>query len=214
MRSVRWSGTSKARAQSTSREFMASESAGLSVKASGHADISSRPYVETKRQSGNISDVPPLKRARLSGNGLYLFHFSTLWEFLLGGYSGRGEWQRGGDGDAGGVEQSADVVARLRNLIIGRSSADADFGDAQAGEAVESFPNRQVAVAPAPPEFLRHQIGQHDDEGMAACAVLGAQIDRPHFQVHGLAVAERPFDSGQVLVAVVHDVLRYDGFGQ
>src|ERR1700733_2685319 len=36
-------GTSKARAQSTSREFMASESAGLSVKASGHADISSRP---------------------------------------------------------------------------------------------------------------------------------------------------------------------------
>src|SRR5271163_4338803 len=62
-------------------------------------------YVET--------DVPPLKRARLSGNGLYLFHFSTLWEFLLGGYSGRGEWQRGGDGDAGGFEQSADVVARL-----------------------------------------------------------------------------------------------------
>ena len=30
-----------------------------------------------------ISDVPPLKRARFSGNGLYLFHFSTLWEFLL-----------------------------------------------------------------------------------------------------------------------------------
>ena len=69
-----------------------------------------------------------------------LFHFSALWEFLLGGYSGRGERQRGGDGDAGGFEQSADVVARLRNLIVGRSPADADFGDAQAGEAVESFP--------------------------------------------------------------------------
>src|SRR6202453_1893760 len=148
------------------------------------------------------------------GNGLDLFHFSALWEFLLGGYSGRGERQRGGDGDAGGVEQSADVVARLRNLMIGRSSADADFGDAQAGEAVESFPNRQVAVAPAPPEFLRHQIGQHDDDGMAARAVLGAQIDRPHFQMHRFAVAERPFDLGQVFVTIVYDLLRYDGFGQ
>jgi hypothetical protein len=77
---------------------------------------------------------------------LNLFHFSTLWEFLLGGYSGRGQRQRGGDADAGGVEQSADVIARRRNLIIGRSSADADFGNAQAGEAVESFLHRQVVV--------------------------------------------------------------------
>src|ERR1700689_5230810 len=95
------------------------------------------------------ADVPPLRRARPGGNGLYLFHFSTLWEFLLGGYSGRGERQRGGDGDAGGFEQSADVVARRRNLMIGRSSADADFGDAQAGQAVGSFLYRHVAVAPA-----------------------------------------------------------------
>src|ERR1700722_9423107 len=98
------------------------------------------------------TDVPPLKRARFSGNGLYLFHFSTLWEFLLGGYSGRGERQRGGDGDAGGADQSADVIARLRNLMIGRAPANADFGDAQAGEAVESFLYRHVAVAPAPSE--------------------------------------------------------------
>jgi hypothetical protein len=51
-----------------------------------------------------------------------------------------------GSAVAGGVEQSADVIARRRNLIIGRSSADADFGNAQAGEAVESFLHRQVVV--------------------------------------------------------------------
>src|ERR1700751_5583222 len=100
------------------------------------------------------TDVPPFRGARPWGNGLNLSHFSTLWEFLFGGYSGRGERQRGGDGDAGGVEQSGDVVARRRNLMIGRSSAEADFGDAQAGEAVESFLHRRVDVAPAPPEFL------------------------------------------------------------
>ena len=61
-----------------------------------------------------------------------------------------------------------------------------DFGDAQAGEAVACFLHRNLAVAPAPPESLRHQIGQHDDDGMAAWAILGAQIDRPHFQVHRL----------------------------
>ena len=138
-----------------------------------------RMVCSSNRRTSFSTDVPPLKRARFSGNGLNLFHFSALWEFLLGGYSGRGQRQRGRDGDAGGVEQSADVVARRRNLMIGRSSADADFGDAQAGEAVESFLDRQVAVAPAPPELLRHQIGQHDDDGMAARAILGAQIDRP-----------------------------------
>ena len=86
-------------------------------------------------------------------NRLELIYFSSLWEFSLGGYSGRGERQRGGDGDRGGVEQSADVLARRRNLVVGSSSADTDFGDAQAGEAVEAFLHRQVDVAPAPPQL-------------------------------------------------------------
>jgi hypothetical protein len=31
---------------------------------------------------------------------------------------------------------------------------------------------------------------------VAARAVLVAQIDRPHLELHGLRVAERPFDRG------------------
>src|ERR1700756_771647 len=97
------------------------------------------------RQTPLGTDVPPFRGARSWGNGLNLFHFSALWEFLLGGYSGRGERQRGGDGDAGGVEQSAGGGARAWDTMVGRSPANADFSDAQAGEAVESFLHRHVA---------------------------------------------------------------------
>ena len=119
--------------------------------------------------------------------GVNLFRFSALWEFLLGGYAGRGEGQRGGDGDAGGFEQVAHVVARRRDLIVGGPAADDHFDDAEAGEPVEALLHGQVDVAPAPAQGVHQEIGQHDDEGVAAGAVLVAQIDRPHLELHGLA---------------------------
>jgi hypothetical protein len=54
------------------------------------------------------------------------------------------------------------------------SCVDADFGDAQAGEAVEAFLDRQTLSAPAPPKLMRHHIGEREDDGLAACAILGA----------------------------------------
>jgi hypothetical protein len=61
---------------------------------------------------------------------LNLFDFSTVWEFFLRGYAGRGEGQRGGDGDPGGFEQSAHVIARRRDLMVGGPAADDHFDEA------------------------------------------------------------------------------------
>ena len=85
-----------------------------------------------------------------------------------------------GMADAGGFEQLAHVVARRRDLIVGGPTADDHFDDAETGEPVEAFLHGQVDVAPALAQGVHQEIGQHDDEGVAARAVLVAQIDRPH----------------------------------
>ena len=60
----------------------------------------------------------------------------------------------------------------------------------------------------------RYEIGQHDDEGVAARAVLGSEIDRSHLELDGFRVAKRPFDPGEVLVALVHDLFGDEGLWQ
>ena len=76
------------------------------------------------------TDVPLFRSSRGRDSRLKLFHFSSLWEFSLRGYLGGGEGQRGGDGDPGGFEQSAHVVARRRDLMVRGPTADDYFDEA------------------------------------------------------------------------------------
>ena len=54
-----------------------------------------------------------------SGEGTEIILFFVVVGGFAGGYAGRGERQGGGNGDAGGFEQPAHVIARRRDPIVG-----------------------------------------------------------------------------------------------
>ena len=89
-----------------------------------------------------------------------------------------------------------------------------NFGQAKAGELVETFLDCNVQIAPVLGESVDDTVSQHNHEGMAPSARLSSYVDGPHLEMHGLTVAKGPLDEGEILIAVMDNVFGSYDWGE
>ena len=103
------------------------------------------------------------------------------------------------------------MLARRGKLIGYGSIGKKYFAQAEGGELIETFLNREIEVTPERSKSADNTVRQHDDERVATGPRFQPHVDGPYLEMHGLTLAKGPLDESKILITVMDNIFGSGG---